>query len=353
MIRARSARRRLVLLLVLLVSVPVPAAALPRWPLPLGRLPTPPPPPVSAPAWIVFDDTFGVTLAAANPDERRPMASTTKIMTALVALDAEDREIVVSERAASAGEAEIGLVAGERLTLAELLPGLLVRSANDAAIAVAEGVAGSVEAFVARMNERADELGLENTHFANPHGLDAPGHYSSPADLLTLARTAMRDPRFVRIVRSTEAAFPPAPDGAPRSARTTNHLLEDYPGAIGVKTGFTAGAGLVLVGAAERDGRRIYAVVMGSEGERGHIRDVSLLLDYAFARTRIVPTAVLGPGLGDGDRSLDAEAATRAALDLAAVGLGPGGGPGAVEPPDPGDLARLPEPADAVRWWWR
>lgn len=333
--------------------LPLPAAGLPVRPLPLGRIPVPPAPAVSAPAWILYDDTFGVTLAASHPDEVRPMASTTKIMTALVALESPPEEIVVSARAAEAGEAEIGLVAGERFTLDELLPALLVRSANDAAVAIAESAAGSVDAFVDRMNERAAELGLAHTHFTNPHGLDAPDHYSSPADLLALARRAMADPRFARAVGSPTATIRPAPDGTRRSAETTNHLLTDYVGSIGVKTGYTGRAGLVLVAAAERQGRRLYAVVMGSEGERGHVRDASALLDYGFGRMGIVPAAVIGPewsSLG-GDPSLDVEASTRAALRLAAAGLG--GGEETRGLAAPRGLDPLPAPADALGWWWR
>lgn len=347
--------RALWALLVVIVAIPAPAAAVQGWPLPLGRLPMSPPPAVSAPAWILYDDTFGVTLSSAHADERLPMASTTKIMTALLALEAPPGDVVVSPAAANTGEAEIGLLAGERFPIADLVTVLLVRSANDAAVAVAEAVGGSVEGFVSRMNERAGELGLENTHFTNPHGLDDPDHYSSPADLLTLAGVAMKNPRFAQAVRTTSAEIRPAPDGTRRVARTTNHLLTEYEGAIGVKTGFTAGASLVLVAAAEREGRRLFAVVMGSEGERGHFRDAAALLDYGFVQGRIVPAAIVGPSWTTGayDRAVDAEASTRAALVLASIGLGPSAGSAVLVPPRTDALADLPDVDDAVRWWWR
>ncbi len=174
--------------------------------------------------------------------------------------------------------------------------GLLIRSGNDAAIAVAESVGGSVEGFVDLMNERAAELGLEHTSFANPHGLDQSNHYSSAADLLSLGRAAMANPEFAEAVATRRLRLPDAPDGSLRIAETTNRLLLDYPGAIGVKTGFTFQAGLVLVAAAERNGRRLYAVVMGSEGEGAHFRDATALLDHGFEGLRIIPAVIDGSG---------------------------------------------------------
>ena len=158
--------------------------------IPVGPGAVPDPPEVSAPAWILYDATWDVVLAGEGVDEVRPMASTTKMMTALLAIEhgGLDDEVLVSPNAAAIGEAEIGLEPGERLTLRQLVTALMIRSANDASIAVAEHVAGSEEAFVALMNARAEELGLEETRFANPHGLDAPGHHSSARDLLSLAQ---------------------------------------------------------------------------------------------------------------------------------------------------------------------
>jgi D-alanyl-D-alanine carboxypeptidase (penicillin-binding protein 5/6) len=205
-------------------------------------------------------------------------------MTALVALEraAPDDLVTVRSGAPEVGEAEIGLVAGESFPMALLLEAMLVRSANDAAVAVAEHIAGSVPAFVDLMNEKALELGLANTHFENPHGLDGEAHYTSARDLLTITLAAFQHRGFSDLVSSTEVIFPAAPDGTLREAQTTNHLLLDYRGAIGVKTGFTNRAGLVLVAAAERGGRTLLAVVMGSEGEGRHFTDAAALLDYGF-----------------------------------------------------------------------
>lgn len=240
------------------------------------------PPQLSAESWILYDETFDRRLGSRQPDERRAIASTTKMMTALVVLEHASLEewTVVSERAAAVGEAEIGLVAGERLTVEDLLVALLVDSANDAATALAEHVGGTVERFVGLMNLQARELGLYNTRFANPHGLDEPGHYSTAADLLTLARAGMAYPVFADLVRTPLAPFPADPLGHSRRARTTNTLLRSYPGAFGIKTGFTAEAGLALVAGADRDGRRLYSVVLGSED---HFADTAALLEYGFS----------------------------------------------------------------------
>ncbi|MGH9168206.1 MAG: D-alanyl-D-alanine carboxypeptidase family protein, partial [Acidimicrobiia bacterium] len=203
-------------------------------------------PEVSASSWILYDQGFDRELGSLNPHERRAIASTTKMMTALVVLErASLGELVtVSEEAAGVGEAEIGLVAGEVLTVGDLLVALLIDSANDAAVALAEHVGGSEEGFVALMNETARRLGLADTHFANPHGLDDPGHYSTARDLLAIALAGMENPTFADLVGTRRAPFPSTPDGGEREALTTNTLLRSYPGTFGVKTGFTDEAGL-------------------------------------------------------------------------------------------------------------
>ena len=255
-----------------------------------GGLVTPAPPRVWSRAWIVYDDTFGQVLAEHEADTRRAIASTTKIVTALAVLEAADpAELVqISEKAASAGESEIGLVANEDpWTIEALLAALLLRSANDAAVALAEHVGGSVEGFAHLMNATATRLGLENSNFVNPHGLDHRDHYSSARDLLTLAVTAMEDDRFARLVQAHRFFVPDAPDGSERASRNRNKLLDRYEGAIGIKTGFTSRAGLTLVAAAERDGRRLYAVVLGTDD---HYRDASILLDWGFGKfTTVTP----------------------------------------------------------------
>jgi D-alanyl-D-alanine carboxypeptidase (penicillin-binding protein 5/6) len=263
------------------------------------------PPQVSAQSWILYDDTFGEVLAEESADLARPMASTTKIMTALVALENGnlDQPITITQDAVDVGEAEVGLVAGETLTLRQLLTAMLVRSGNDTAVAIAQGIGGTVAAFVQMMNDKAREMGLENTHFANPHGLDEDGHYTSARDLLEMARAAMADPVFATAVRTQTVRLPDTPDGTLRVVRTTNMLLSSYPGAIGVKTGYTGLAGHVLVAAAEREGRRLYAVVMGSTDA---FTDATALLDYGFAEFGVIP--VIMGGVTYAQRRVAAEA---------------------------------------------
>lgn len=290
-------KRTTVILSVALVMAALASPAGAAAPLPpIERLPVPVTPEVSAASWILYDATNDVILASLDADAPRAMASTTKMMTALVALEnlAPGATTTVSTAADAVGEAEVGLVAGEVVPVEPLVAALLIRSGNDAAIAVAEAVAGSVEAFVEMMNDRASELGLTSTRFVNPHGLDATGHQSSARDLLSLALTAMENDTFAEAVGTRRMRLPDAPDGSERLAETTNRLLYDYPGALGVKTGYTFRAGLVLVAAAERDGRRLYAVVMGSEDGGGHFRDASALLDYGFDTLRLVPAVIEG-----------------------------------------------------------
>jgi D-alanyl-D-alanine carboxypeptidase (penicillin-binding protein 5/6) len=185
-------------------------------------------------------------------------------MTALVLLDSEwrpDAVVTVSARAAAAGGTRLGLEAGETMRAGDLLTAMLIRSANDAAVALAEHAAGSVERFVERMNERAAELGLDGTRFANPTGFDAPGQTSSARDLARLAETALGLPEFARTVALDRAQVATV-EGRRFDVATSNALLGRVPGARGVKTGFTSLAGKCLVAFVERDGHRVLAVLL-------------------------------------------------------------------------------------------
>lgn len=269
-------------------------------------LPAAPPdetPELTAEAWILYDADSDVVLASRNAYEERPMASVTKIMTALVVVDnAElDEKVRISEKAANVGESEIGLYAGERWEVKDLLAGLLIRSGNDAAMALAEHVGGSVDGFADMMNAKAAELGLEHSHFVNPHGLDHPDHHTSAADLVTMTEAALEDPYLARLARTRMVTFTASPNGVERRARTTNKLLGVYPGVVGFKTGYTGKAGLVLASVLEQGDRTLIAVVMGSEG---HFDDTRELLDYG-ARSltihdRLLAELVLEEG-GGGD----------------------------------------------------
>ena len=241
------------------------------------------PPEITAKSWILYDDTFGQVLAEYAADVQRPMASTTKIMTALVVIEEArpDERVRITERAEQTGESQVGLIADEPpWTVEDLLAALLMSSANDAAVALAEHMGGSVGGFADLMNAKAAGLNLENTNFVNPHGLDHRDHYSSARDLLNLGLAAMDHPRFAGIVQALSTTLPTTRDGDARVALSTNKLLTDYAGAIGIKTGYTSRAILTMVAAAERDSRRIYAVVLGSND---HFGEVTALLDYGFS----------------------------------------------------------------------
>jgi len=283
---------------VISLALMLPASATPlTYPTPVvDGFSHPGPPEVTAATWILYDEATDSVLASFLPTQERAIASTTKIMTALVVIENGDLDsiVTISQKAADTGEREIGLVAGERLPLIALLKAAMIHSANDAAIAIAEHVGGSVDGFVVLMNERAQSLGLTATKFTNPHGLDDLDHYSSASDLLELARIAMTHPEFSEIVRSQLLVFPDAPDGTVRRGTTTNLLLGAYEGNSGIKTGFTNQAGLTFVSTAVRNGRRLYSVVLGSDGERAHFRETEALFDYGFDQLGIYGNLSMG-----------------------------------------------------------
>jgi D-alanyl-D-alanine carboxypeptidase (penicillin-binding protein 5/6) len=244
-------------------------------------------PRVSAPAYIVVNPATGETLAQRAADRELPMASTTKIMTALIVLeraDLDDRYTVPAE-AVAIGGSTARLVEGEELSVRDLITGLLVASGNDAAVTLADGLAGSQAAFVDLMNARARELGLRHTHFANPHGLDEPRHHSSVRDLVSLARVAMRDPVFRETVAARRASIPGPGGVGRRDLLSENELLDIDPEADGVKTGMTDGAGYALVAHADRSslGMDLYVATLRSPSSEIRARDARTLLDAGFA----------------------------------------------------------------------
>jgi serine-type D-Ala-D-Ala carboxypeptidase (penicillin-binding protein 5/6) len=238
------------------------------------------PPRVVAKAVILADEATGQVLFARNAGAGRAMASTTKVMTALLTLERldEDRVVVIGAGPPKVGEESLRLKKGERLTIRQLLLGLLVKSANDAAVALAEAVDGSEAAFVRRMNRKAAALRLTATHYVTPYGLDRPGHQTSARDLARLWEVAMRRADFRALVATRAARLP----GGPLSLRrfvTTNQLLGAYRWVVGGKTGFTNRAGRCLVASASRGGRRLVAVAMGTPNA---FADVQALFEYGF-----------------------------------------------------------------------
>ena len=238
-----------------------------------------PPPAVDAKAVLVADGRTGDVLYALNEDRRMPMASITKLMTALVTLErARPREVVtVSPQAVGKGGSTIFLVPGEELRVRDLLAAALVQSANDAAFALAAHVGdGSVRRFVGLMNQEAAELGLEDTRYVRPDGLDTPGHYSTAEDTLRLARLAMREPLVRELVRRKTISI------GNRTFRNWNDLLWTFKGLVGVKTGHTDDAGWTEVAAARRAGTSIYAIILGSPTRAQRNADLTELLEWAF-----------------------------------------------------------------------
>jgi D-alanyl-D-alanine carboxypeptidase (penicillin-binding protein 5/6) len=243
------------------------------------------PPALGATAALLADLDRGQVLEGRAVDRPLPIASLTKIMTALLVLERADldRVVEVDPRAVFGprdygATSTLGLRAGERLRVEDLLYGLLLGSANDAAEALAIHVAGDVDRFVALMNRRAQTLGMRRTRFASATGLDDRGR-STARDLLRLVRRAMSDPRFARIVATRRHRIP-GPHGRDRIVQNRNVLLWLYEGATGVKTGYTAGAGACLVATAERDGRRLVAIVLGDRTEA--FSAAAALLNHGF-----------------------------------------------------------------------
>lgn len=243
-------------------------------------------PRVYAAAAVLIESKSGAILYAKNADQRRAPASTTKIMTAIVALEKGDlnKIITVSPRAARTGGSTIHLKPGDRLSLKELLEGVMLRSGNDGSMAVAEGVAGSIQSFTELMNLKAKEIGAINTNFRNPHGLRAPSHYTTALDLALMARYGLADRFFANLVKKKTAVLEWQERRKSVEVRNTNRLLWYLEGADGVKTGTTNEAGHCLVASATRDRKQLIAVVLNSSDRWG---DSQRLLEYGFQEFEI------------------------------------------------------------------
>ncbi|HHX71700.1 MAG TPA: D-alanyl-D-alanine carboxypeptidase [Clostridiales bacterium] len=235
-------------------------------------------PRVSAQSYVLMDADTGKIWAAIKPDVRLPIASTTKVMTAYVAIVLSEGDLSQKLTATDAHVRVEGsrmyLRAGESLTLEELLYGLMLASGNDAALTIAEGLSGSVDAFVAEMNRMAQTLGLKDTHFTNPSGLPDDNHYSTAQDMAKLMAVAMRDPTFAKITGTREKVL------TGRTVANHNRLLKTYAGLDGGKTGFTKAAGRCLITTAARNGRRLVVVTLNAPSDW---KDHTALYDYGFS----------------------------------------------------------------------
>ena len=236
---------------------------------------------------ILMEAVTGRVLYESNAHEALPMASTTKIMTALLALEKGSLTDTVTTGRSAFGVpgTSIYLAEGEQLTLEEMLYGLLLASGNDAAVAIAEHIGGTVEDFCGMMTRRAEEIGCENTRFSTPHGLPADNHHTTAWDLALIAREAMKNPVFRQIVSTQRATLPWQGHDERRVLTNKNKLLASYPGALGIKTGYTRAAGRCLVFAAERDGLSLIGVVLNCPD---WFQEASQLLDQGFDAWQMV-----------------------------------------------------------------
>jgi D-alanyl-D-alanine carboxypeptidase (penicillin-binding protein 5/6) len=256
------------------------------------------PPAVDAANAIVIETTTADVACARRADQRRPVGSAVKLMTALLTLEQADLDskFRASDYRPAPYESQIGLLPGEKMSVRDLLRGLLVESGNDAAMALAEGVAGSERAFVRRMNRRARELELTNTHYRNPIGLDEPGGYSSARDLVRLA-TFLRTKPFFR--RTVDAEMVDLESGDhPRRFENRNNLVITDPWVNGVKTGHTRGAGYVLVGSGRKNGIQVVSAVLGTPSEAARDADTLRLLSFGRRSFQRISAAPSGSSVG-------------------------------------------------------
>lgn len=237
----------------------------------------------SADCACVINGLTGDVVFSKNLNEQHAMASTTKIMTAVIALERSSPEdvITVSGNAANQEGSAAYISEGDRIYMKDMLYGLMLNSGNDAAVAIAEHIAGSSEAFAELMNEKALELGLRDTRFVNPNGLDAPGHFTSAHDLAVMARYAMSIPEFREIAASKTYQAKPLNSDQVLYFSNHNKMLGLYEGATGVKTGFTKATGRCLVSSAKRDGMEFIAVTLGDGNDWNDHKE---MLDYAFSQ---------------------------------------------------------------------
>jgi len=248
---------------------------------------------VTANAAVLMDVATGDILFSKQAHKRLPPASTTKIMTAILGfeLGRPDEVVTVSEKAAAVGESTIYLDPGEKITLYELITGALIRSGNDACVAIAEHIAGSEEQFVRFMNRKALALGAQNTNFVNTNGLPRQEHYSTAYDLAVMARYGLQIPQLQSITRQKETEIHFIEPDVFMDVKNTNKLLWNYPYADGIKTGTTTAAGKCLVASATKEGRQLLVVVLNAPDRFG---DAKKLLEWGFENTETVRLADVG-----------------------------------------------------------
>ena len=258
---------------------------------------------IQAKAAVLMDADTGRVLYQQEGHKELPPASVTKIMTMLLAMEAEDAgkvkltdQITISERAASMGGSQMYMEPGEVHTLEELMQGIAMVSANDACVAVSEYIAGSEEVFVEKMNQRAEALGMRDTHFVNTNGLPVADHYTSAYDIAVMSRELLRHEEVKPWLTTWQAAIKVGLPGKEKEfgLTNTNKLLKSYPGAWGIKTGFTQEAGYCLSAAATKENTTLIAVVLGAETSKSRTAEITKLLNYGFASYATVTLAEKG-----------------------------------------------------------
>ena len=237
---------------------------------------------------LIYDRASGRILYDKNGNKQTPMASTTKIMTAIVVLEnANLKDIVtIDSKSAGTGGSRLGLKKNDKITVNDLLYGLMLRSGNDAAVALANYVGGSIEGFAEMMNKKAKEMGLKNSHFIVPHGLDNEGHYTTAYELAKMADYGLKIDKFKEIVSTKSTTI--NINGYPRKINNTNQLLGSISGVYGVKTGFTNGAGRCLVSACKKDELDIITVIIGADTTKQRASDTIKLIQYANKNFEII-----------------------------------------------------------------
>ena len=245
-------------------------------------------PTINSRKYVIYDRLSGRCIYGKDENKQIAMASTTKIMTILIVLEHCKLTDVVTmdKKAAKTGGSRLGLSEGDKVTVNDLLYGLMLRSGNDAAVALAIHTAGSVEKFAQLMNDKAKELGLKNTHFVTPHGLDNPEHYTTAFELAKLTDYALKNEKVLEIVKTKTTTI--NINGYNRQISNTNELLGNVEGVYGVKTGFTNNAGRCLVTAVKRGDMDLIIVVIGADTRKDRAKDSMKLIEYAYKKYRVV-----------------------------------------------------------------
>ncbi len=245
-------------------------------------------PNINARIAVAYDRKSGKVIYGKNENKRTAMASTTKIMTAIVLIENADlnQTITVSAKAAGTGGSRLGLKHNDKITMKDLLYGLMLKSGNDAAVAIAENVGGSIEKFADLMNEKAKEIGLDNTHYVTPHGLDNPEHYTTAYELAKLADYALKNEIFAKVVNTKN--YTVTINGYPKNITNTNELLGYLDGVNGVKTGFTNNAGRCLVTSVNRNEFEIITVVLQADTKKIRTTDSISLIEYVYKNYELI-----------------------------------------------------------------